>query len=67
MIHSSYSGSYFNLLLIYGIVCTHVNTNLHKYQNSDSSKDRRDTKILSQFSKLSDKNLLLLLFYRLKT
>ena len=38
------SGSCFNLLLIYGIVCTHVNTNLHKYQNSDSSKDRRDTK-----------------------
>ena len=46
----------------------HINTNLHKYKNSfDSSKDRLDTKILSRFSKLSDKNLSLLLFYRLKT
>ena len=34
-----------------------VNTNLHIYKNScDSSKDRLDTKILSQFSKLPDKN-----------
>ena len=33
-----------------------VNTNLHKYKNScDGSKDRLDTKILSQFSKLPDK------------
>ena len=45
-----------------------VNTNLHIYKNScDSSKDRLDTKILSQFSKLPDKNLLLVLFYHLKT
>ena len=35
-----------------------VNTNLHKYKNScDSSKDSLDTKILSRFSKLPDKNL----------
>ena len=35
---------------------THVNTNLHKYKNGfDSSKDRLDTKILSQFSKLQVK------------
>ena len=33
-----------------------LNTNLHIYKNScDSSKDRLDTKILSQFSKLPDK------------
>ena len=45
-----------------------VNTNLHKYKNScHSLKDRLDTKILSQFSKLPDKNLLLVLFYHLKT
>ena len=46
-----------------------VNTNLQKYyKNSyDNSKDRLDTKRLSQFSKLSDKNLLLVLFYHLKT
>ena len=63
MIHCSYSRSYFNLLLIYGIAWTHVNTNLHKYKNScDSSKDRLDTKILSRFSKLPDKNLSLVLF-----
>ena len=35
---------------------THVNTHLNKYKNSfDSSKDRLDTKILGQFSKLQDK------------
>ena len=35
---------------------THINTNLQKYKNScDSSKDRLDTKILNQFSKLPDK------------
>ena len=34
MIHRSYSRSYFNLLLIYGVAWTHVNTNLHKYKNS---------------------------------
>ena len=63
MIHCSYSRSYFNLLLIYGIAWTHVNTNLHKYKNScDSSKDRLDTKILSRFSKLPDKYLSLVLF-----
>ena len=57
MIHSRYSRSYFNLLLLYTIPCMHVNTNLHKYENScDSSKDRLDTKILSWFIKLPDKN-----------
>ena len=45
MIHSAYSRSYFNLLLIYRVACTHINTNLHKYKNScDSSKERLDTK-----------------------
>ena len=67
-IHSGYSRPNFNLLLIYGLACTQINTNLHKYESScDSSKDRRDTKILSQFSKLPDKNLSLVLFYWLKT
>ena len=47
---------------------SHINTNFHKHKNSfDSSKDRLDTKILSQFCKLQDKNLSLILFYRLKT
>ena len=56
MIHSGYSRSYFNLFLIYAILVTHVNTNLHKCKNScDSSKDRLDRKILSQFSKLPGK------------
>ena len=40
-----------------------TNTNLHKYKNNcDGSKDRLDTKILSRFSKLPDKNLSLVLF-----
>ena len=65
IIHSSYSRSHFNLFLSRAMP---VNTNLHIYKNScDSSKDRLDTKILSQFSKLPDKNLLLVLFYHLKT
>ena len=46
-----------------------VSINFYKYyKNScDSSKDRLDTKILSQFSKLPEKNLSSVLFYRLKT
>ena len=45
-----------------------VNTNLPTCKNTcDSSKDRLDTKIMSQFSKLPDKNLLLVLFYHVKT
>ena len=68
MIHSGYSRSYFNLFLISLLRAMPVNTNLHKYKNScHSSKDRLDTKILSQFSKLPDKNLSLVLFYNLKT
>ena len=60
MIHRSYSRSYFNLLLMYSVALTHVNTNFHKYKNSCDS--RLDTKILSRFSKHPDKNLLLVLF-----
>ena len=47
-----------------------INTNLHIQcikKKCHSSKDRLDTKILSQFSKLPDKNLSLVLFYHLKT
>ena len=63
MIHEGYSRSY----SISSLPCmTHVNT--YQYRHSfDSSKDRLDTKILSQFSKLPDKNLSSVLFYHLKT
>ena len=40
----------------FNLCCTPVNRYLYSYKNSfDSSKDRLDTKILSQFSKLQDK------------
>ena len=57
MIHRGYLRSYFDFFLIFTLShTTHVNTNLNKYKNSfDSSKDRLDTKIVSEFSKLQDK------------
>ena len=58
MIHGGYSRSYFNLFLIYAVArnaCKQKPSQI-RYENSfDSSKDRLDTKILRQFSKLQDK------------
>ena len=72
IIHSRYSRSYFNLSLISlsrAMPVKLIQTFTYNvYKNScHSSKDRLDTKILSQFSKLPDKNLSLVLFYHLKT
>ena len=67
-IYSGYSRSYFNLFLIYAVACDArkiIQTFTYIKTVVIVPKDRLDTKILSQFSKLPDKNLLLILFYLL--
>ena len=52
MIHSSYSRSYFNLFLIYTVAHDarkYIPSQNNIRNSSDSSEDRLDTKILSQF------------------
>ena len=58
IIHGGYSRSYFNLFLIYAvarITCKDKPSQIRCENSFDSSKDRLDTKILSQLSKLRDK------------